>query len=228
MDIRSRSMHCPPTTVAGVALVDMLLLLVRRSTLRRRPAMATQGYFFLAFGLPCGFKFLMCKLDCEYLIHHSGEWPWSKHAVVICNNPNNWPKQQVISDAMEKGKVPIGVFVKIMYGHKAWLGEHKIDGTELAFIAVANLPHSMRGTSMGFGPMLRSHKHIEEIKADVDSTTNEHTEEAARADDADEHMEEAAGLPMSRISMRTLPRMRTRRRLSTSTTSKTACAGMRR
>ena len=33
---------------------------------------------------------------------------------------------------MEKGKVPIGAFVKIMYGHKAWLGEHKIDGAELA------------------------------------------------------------------------------------------------
>ena len=45
--------------------------------------------------------------------------------------------------------MPIGVFVKIMYGHKAWIGEHKIDSTELAFIAVAQFAHSMHDAGDG-------------------------------------------------------------------------------
>ena len=69
---------------------------------------------FLVFSLPQGFKLPTCKLDCEYLVHCSGEWLWSKHAIVICNNPSNWPKQRVITDTVEKGKVLLGVFVKIM------------------------------------------------------------------------------------------------------------------
>lgn len=36
--------------------------------------------------------------------------------MMICNNPKNWPEQRVITDTTEKGKVPLGVFVKIMYG----------------------------------------------------------------------------------------------------------------
>ena len=56
---------------------------------------------FLVFGLPHGIKLPKCKLNCEYLVHCSGEWPRSKHAIVICNNPSNWPEQRVITDAME-------------------------------------------------------------------------------------------------------------------------------
>ena len=62
--------------------------------------------------------------------------------MVICNNPTNWPEQWVITDAMEKGKVPLGVFIKIIHRRKAWLGEHNIDGTELALIAVTSFAHS--------------------------------------------------------------------------------------
>ena len=117
----------------------------------------------------------------------------SKHAIVVCNNPSNWPEQQVITDAMEKGKVPLSIFVKIMYGHKAWLGEHSINNTELAFIAVTSFAHSMRDASMAFGPTLCLHTQIEEITADDNNITDEHTEEAA--DDADKHSEEANGAP---------------------------------
>ena len=40
---------------------------------------------------------------------------------------------------------------------------------------------------------MHSHKHIEEVKADVDGITDERTEKAA--DDANEHTEEADGAP---------------------------------
>ena len=129
-----------------------------------------------------------CKLDCEYLVHQQGEWLWSKHAVVICNNPTNWPEQWVITDAMEKGKVPLSVFVKIMYGHKAWLGEHNIDGAELALIVVTSFAHSMRDTSEAFGPTLRSHARIEEITADIDSIADGRSEGHT---DSDEHSKAA-------------------------------------
>ena len=130
----------------------------------------------------------MCKLNCEYLVHHSGEWLWSKHAVMICNNPTNWPEQRVITDAMEKGKVPLGMFVKIMYRHKAWLGEHNIDSTELALIVVTSFAHSMCDTSEAFGPMLHSHVWIKEIMADIDSIADGHSEGHT---DLDEHSEAA-------------------------------------
>ena len=138
------------------------------------------------FGLPHRFKLPKCKLDCEYLVHRSGEWPRSKHAIMICNNLSNWPEQRVIADVMEKGKVPLGVFVKIMYRHKAWLGEHNIDGAELTLIAVTSFAHSMRDTSMAFSPTLRSHAHIKEIMADIDSTADRHLDEHS---DSDEHLE---------------------------------------
>ena len=60
-------------------------------------------------------------------------------------------------------------------------------------IAVTSFAHSMRDASMASGPTLRSHTWIEEITADDDGITDEHTEEAV--DDADEHSEEADGAP---------------------------------
>ena len=75
-----------------------------------------------------------------------------------------------------------------MYGHKAWLGEHDIGGTELALIAVASFAHSMRDTNEAFGPTLRSHARIEEITADIDGIADGHSEGHT---DSDEHSEAA-------------------------------------
>jgi len=84
--------------------------------------------------------------------------------------------------------VPVGVFVKIMYGHKAWLGEHNINGTELALIAVTSFAYSMRDTNEAFGPTLRSHARIEEITDDIGGMADEHSEGHT---DSDEHSEAA-------------------------------------
>ena len=78
---------------------------------------------FLVHGLPYGFKLPMCKLDCEHLVHRGGE---KKHKKVICVNPTNWREQEVITDPMEKGRIPHGVFNLIMFGHRAW---HLVWGT---------------------------------------------------------------------------------------------------
>ena len=75
------------------------------------------------------------------------------------------------------------MFVKIMYGRKAWLGEHNINGAELAFIAVTSFAHSMRDTSMAFGPTLRSHACIKEITADIDGTADGHSDEHSEVAD---------------------------------------------
>ena len=53
---------------------------------------------------------------------------------------------------------------------------------------VTSFAHSMCGTSMAFSPMLHSHAHIEEIKANINSTANRHSDEHS---DSDEHSEVA-------------------------------------
>ena len=98
---------------------------------------------------------------------------------------------------MEKGKVPLGVFIRIIHRRKAWLGEHNIDGAELALIAVTSFAHSMCDTSEVFGPTLRSHARMEESTADIDGIADGHSEGHA---DSDEHSEAADRQPMSRTS----------------------------
>ena len=122
---------------------------------------------FLVHGLPRGFKLPMCRMDCAHLVHRGGA---ARHKKVICVNPTNWREQEVITDPMMKGRIPHGVFKRIMVGHEAWL---KLELSHLAAASFANhmcdlavaLPEARRGVvvaatlawarSLGeFGPIL--------------------------------------------------------------------------
>ena len=77
--------------------------------------------------------------------------------MVICNNKTNWPEQVVLTDPMDKGRIPLGVFELIEFGHQAWLGEHKLEHAQLSCIATACFAHHMREVALAYGPTLRSH-----------------------------------------------------------------------
>ena len=70
----------------------------------------------------------ICRMDCEHLVHRGEE---ARHKKVNCVNSTNWPEQEVITDPMEKGRIPHGVFRLIMFGHRAWLGEHSLKDMQL-------------------------------------------------------------------------------------------------
>ena len=92
---------------------------------------------------------------------------------------------------MEKGKVLISVFIKIMYGHKVWLSEHDINSTELALIAVTSFAHSMHNTNEVFSPTLCSHAWIEEITDNINSITDGHSEGHTHSDEHSEAADKA-------------------------------------
>ena len=124
---------------------------------------------FLVFGLPRGFKLPMCRRDCAHLVHRGRE---AQHKRVICVNPSNWREQEVITDPMVKGRIPHGVFNRIMVGHEAWLK------LELSHLAATSFAHHMYDLAVALpearalGPTLRSHVRAAQDTAETDGETD--------------------------------------------------------
>ena len=70
---------------------------------------------WVACGLPRGFHLPVCDFDCTHLIHGT-----QRHRMVLCTNPWNHPKQEVIRDPMVKGRLPLGVFSRLAAAHAEW------------------------------------------------------------------------------------------------------------
>ena len=69
---------------------------------------------FLVFGAPDEFKFSVCADDCPHRIKGSS----ILHKLVICRHRSTHAEQTVITDVMEKGKIPAGVFEKVWLSHR--------------------------------------------------------------------------------------------------------------
>ena len=72
--------------------------------------------FILAHGVRPGFELPVCRLDCEHLLPGT-----RRHRIVLCTNRDNHPRQVVLSDAMVKGIIPLGLFDLVWKEHLALL-----------------------------------------------------------------------------------------------------------
>ena len=75
---------------------------------------------WLVSGVSRNFHLPMCDQDCRYLIPGT-----RRHKVVLCTGRNNHPEQEVLTDPMVKGRIPLGCFHRIEEAHKDWLCQQR-------------------------------------------------------------------------------------------------------
>ena len=92
---------------------------------------------FLTFGLPLNLKLPRCEYDCGHLVPGT-----FKHKAALCRNRHNHPDQVVITDPMDKGEIPTGLFRRLFAAHRRYLQGSTVD----ARVAVRNQAY---GSSAG-------------------------------------------------------------------------------
>ena len=72
----------------------------------------------LTYGVSPNFHLPLCEQKCSHLIPGT-----TRHKVVLCRNQHNHPQQTVMTDAMDKGLIPLGLFRRLYTAHHLYLAE---------------------------------------------------------------------------------------------------------